>query len=169
MSIGCWLSNTSETVSPRRNTAAAVSLANGKVMRSASPWRRASAMTDPGTAGAGAGFVSFASATGAGALDGSTAGVAAVSFRTGAGVSAFAAGAAWAGAGCDGLACSGFACPRLAWLGVVLWRVGWVRVFGWWGVGGGWCCWVGGGGRGRGGGRGFLGRCGFGTFRRDAR
>ena len=51
------LSNTSQIVSARRNTAAGVGCANGKVMRSASPWRRTSTTT--GAAGsAGAGFAS---------------------------------------------------------------------------------------------------------------
>src|SRR4029077_10453211 len=41
MSIGAWLSNTSQIVSARRNTAAGVGTTNGKVRHSASPWRRA--------------------------------------------------------------------------------------------------------------------------------
>ena len=45
VSIGAWLSNTSQMVSPRRNIAAGVGWANGKVSRTASPWRRASTTT----------------------------------------------------------------------------------------------------------------------------
>ncbi len=57
MSIGAWLSNTSQIASARRNTAAGVGTTNGKVRRSASPWRRTSTTT--GAAGsANAGFAS---------------------------------------------------------------------------------------------------------------
>ena len=73
MSIGAWLSNTSQIVSARRNTAAGVGCANGKVRRSASPWRRTSATTGAAGSAGGAGFTSSASRAGmvAGALGGS--------------------------------------------------------------------------------------------------
>ena len=64
MSIGAWLSNTSEIVSARRNTAAGVGTANGKVSRTDSPWRRTSTTTGAAGSAGSAGLVSCVSRAG---------------------------------------------------------------------------------------------------------